>query len=153
MADQCIVDVCRTAWDGSFTDHVLNKNNCSGFVKAVAAALNIPMPNAQADGIADHLSRNWTQLNSGAEAALKAGQGYLVIACLKGSEHNPVRANGHVAIVVTGGLYRGKYPRCWGGSLGSAQSNGSLSTGEVWNSRDRDNVRYYAYSIAVCSAG
>jgi len=52
--------------------------------------------------------------------------------------------NGHVAIVVDGPLYKGKYPICWGGSIGGAQSQGDKSTGEVWNRADRDSAVYYA---------
>jgi len=153
MADKCIVDACRAVWEQSFTAGVLNKNNCSGFVKAVAAELGIHLPNTQADGIADYLDRNWTKLASPAEALTRAGQGYLVLACLKAGEHQPVKSNGHIVVIVQGPVYRNKYPRCWGGSIGGAQSAGTRSVGEVWNNRDRDQIRYYAWNTAICNAG
>jgi hypothetical protein len=58
--------------------------------------------------------------------------------------------NGHVAIVVSGELYKQKYPVVWGGSIASAQSKGSKTVGEVWNRADRDNVAYYAYGVVAC---
>ena len=65
------------------------------------------------------------------------------MAGLKGSEHNPARAQGHVAVVVPGPLYHGKYPPCWCGSSGTAQSSGNKPVGEVRSKRDRDRVTYY----------
>ena len=55
---------------------VANKNNCSGFVKAVASKLGVEVPMAlNADGIADHVERHWVQARSGSEAALYSSQG------------------------------------------------------------------------------
>ena len=153
MSDECIVEKCKASWDEEFIPPKKNSDNCSGFAKAVAAKLGVTLPNVQADGIVEYISGNWTKLDSGAEAAKEAGLGYLVIAGLKGADHTPARSSGHVAIVVTGRLYLGKYPLCWGGSTGVAQSRGDKSTGEVWARSDRNNVEYYAYKTAqVCKA-
>ena len=152
--DTCIVNYSKAAWEEEFLAGTPNKNNCSGFVKAVAKKLGVVLPDtANADGIVSTLAanRSWTKLKSGADAALEAGKGNLVIAGLKAADHSPARNNGHVAIVVTGTLYKGKYPIVWGGSIGGAQSQGSKSVGEVWNRNDRDNVVYYAYSTQVCN--
>ena len=108
---------------------------------------------ANADGLVDFMkNQNWTVVSSGSEAATKATAGMFVVAGLKSSEHNPARSNGHVAVVVSGDLYRGKYPKAWCGSIGGAQSQGTKSTGEIWNRTDRDSVIYYMYPLAVCSA-
>lgn len=149
--DQCIIEACKTAWDEEIVKGTKNKDNCSGFVKAVAKKLGIPLPEtANADGIASEVAKSWTQASSGTEAARLAGTGSFVLVVLKAADHTPPRNNGHVAIVVSGALYRERYPAVWGGSIGSAQSRGDKSVGEVWNRSDRDNVSYYAYATLAC---
>lgn len=149
--DQCVVDAAKAVWDDEFVKGTKNKDNCSGFVKAVAKRLGIPLPEtANADGIAAAVSKNWSVVTSGPEAARLAASGSFVLAVLKAADHSPARNNGHVAIVVSGALYRKQYPIVWGGSIGSAQSHGDKSVGEVWNRSDRDNVSYYAYAIVAC---
>lgn len=151
MPDKCIVDSCKQAWDEEFLPGTANKNNCSGFVKSVARKLGIPMSRtANADGIVAEIAGSWSEVATGAEAAQKAAAGWLVIVGLKGADHKPARGNGHVAIVVSGPLYRSKYPMCWGGSIGGAQSAGTKSVGEIWNRSDRDSVRYFVYGTVAC---
>jgi len=151
--DACIVEACKTAFDREYIPGTPNRNNCSGFVKEVAKALGVVLPHtANADGIVDHLSANWGAVASSAEAARLAGTGKLVIAGLKAADHSPARNNGHVAVVISGALYRSTYPLVWGGSTGSAQSQGTKSVGEVWNRTDRDNVKYFAYGTLLCPA-
>lgn len=149
--DRCIIEKCKESWDEEFLPGTKNANNCSGFVKAVARKLGIPLDaTLNADGISDAVAASWEKIDSGEAAAKKAATGYFVLAVLKSSDHRPARANGHVAVVVDGPLYRGKYPLVWGGSIGSAQSQGSKSVGEVWNRSDRDSVQYYSYSSLSC---
>ncbi len=145
--DQCIVNACKNSWDKSYLAGTPNKDNCSGFVQSVAAELGVPMPRGNANAMVDGLEQSWTKLASGAEAAQKAAQGFLVIAGLKG------RTYGHVAVVISGPLYRQKYPMCWCGSIAGAvgQSQGLKSVGQVWNRTDRDRLNYYVYSLACCS--
>jgi len=151
--EQCLLDAVKAAWSESFLKGVSNQDNCSGFVKSVAAKLGVPLPStADADGIADAAS-GWTEVETGAEAAREAATGHLVLAVLKGTDHTPARTHGHVGVVVSGALYRDKYPKLWCGSLGGlGKSQGDKSVGEVWNRADRDNVKYYEYSSAVCRA-
>lgn len=149
--DQCIIEKSKIVWDAEYIKGVKNKNNCSGFVKAVAKEVGVPLPEtADANGIADLVKKKWKNVKSGSEAAQLAGTGAFVLAVLKGSEHSPERSNGHVAIVVSGKLYKNKYPAVWGGSIGGAQSQGDKTVGEVWNTRDRDSVEYYAYGMTAC---
>ncbi len=152
--DTCIVNAATAAWDQSFIAGTLNKNNCSGFLQSVAATLGVPIPSGNADAIMGGLPQatGWKDLASGDEAAQKASQGYFVIAGIKGSDHNPARNNGHVAVVIGGTLYRGKYPRVWCGSIAGSvgQSQGLRSVGEVWNRTDRDLVKYFVYATASC---
>jgi cell wall-associated NlpC family hydrolase len=151
--DACIVEACKAAFDKEYIPGTANKDNCSGFVKEVAHALGVVLPHtANADGIVGHLMTHWSPVASGAEASRLAGTGTLVLVGLKAADHTPAKNNGHVAVVISGDLYRSKYPLVWGGSTGSAQSKGTKSVGEVWNRTDRDNVSYYAYGTLVCSA-
>ena len=152
--DGCIIDACKKSWDTEFITGLKNKDNCSGFVKAVAKELGVPLSEtANADGIVDELavSPKWSKLSSGKEAAAKAGLGSFVLAGLKSEDHKPGRNNGHVVVIASGALYRDIYPVCWGGSTGAAQSQGTKSVGEVWNRADRDQVSYFGYNVAaVC---
>jgi hypothetical protein len=134
LTKEDIVAACRKHFD----EH---SDNCSGFVRAVANELGYSLT-GNADGILDQIEKGWTKIDRlKAIDAVKAGT--LVIAGLKSSEHDPPRNHGHVAVVVDGSLYNGKYPLVWGGSIGSAQSPGTKSVGEVWRKSDRDAVRYY----------
>lgn len=151
-SDKCVVDACEASWDEEFIAGVKNKNNCSGFVKSVAKRLGVQLPAAQADGIVDSIDKTWLRIGGGTEAANKAAAGHLVLAGLRSADHSKSVTQGHVAVVISGALYRGKYPTCWGGSTGTAQSRGDKSVGEIWNKIDRDNVRYYAYPSPVCKA-
>ena len=149
--DQCIIEKCNESWEEEFIKGIQNKNNCSGFVKSVTKKLGIPLPETEnANGIMDYVAKKWKRLESGSEAAQQAAIGVFVLAGLKGADHKPTRNNGHVAVVVSGELYGKKYPYVWGGSIGGAQSKGDKSVGEVWNSKDRDSVIYYAYTVMVC---
>lgn len=125
------------------------KDNCSGFVKAVAAKFRVVLT-GQADHIVDQMQQaGWTILNNGKEAKEKADAGWLVIAGLKSKDHDPARNNGHVAIVVKGPLdtTHNKYPTgYWGSSGGAAQANKTLNL--AWNSKDRDKVKYSAMKLS-----
>jgi hypothetical protein len=135
MTKEAILAACKKHFD-------LHSDDCSGFVRAVAKELRYSL-SGNADAIVDQLKGSWKEVNL-ATAVKLAQEGTLVIAGLKASDHSPPRNNGHVAIVVDGALYNGKYPPVWGGSIGSAQSKGTKTVGEVWRKTDRDAVRYYA---------
>lgn len=126
------------------------KDNCSGFVKAVAAKFKIVLT-GQADHIVDQMQEaGWTHLKNGKEAKEKADAGWLVIAGLKSKDHDPARNNGHVAIVVKGPLdaTHKKYPMgYWGSSGGAAQANKPLNL--AWNPKDRDNVKYATMQLSA----
>lgn len=151
-SDTCIVKQCEQSWGEEFIALIKNRNNCSGFVKSVAQKLGVSLPAVNADGIVDAISKSWLKIGTGAEAANKAATGFFVLAGLKSMDHSRKASQGHVVVVIGGPLYRGKYPKCWGGSTGAAQSNGNKSVGEVWNTVDRDRVAYYMYRQPVCNA-
>lgn len=151
VLDSCIIKKCEESWDEEFLAGIKNKNNCSGFVKSVAKKLDVLLPLVQADGIVDTIEKSWTKVNTGVEAARKAAAGFFVLAGLKSSDHAKNANQGHIVIVISGPLYRAKYPLCWGGSTGTAQSKGNKSVGEVWNTTDRDNVAYYVYKNQACT--
>lgn len=136
MTKEDIVAACRKHYPAFSGD-------CSAFVRAVTAELGHPL-SGNANGIMRELasSSSWEAIDR-ATAVEAVKTGALVIAGLSAGAHNPPRNNGHVVVVVDGPLYRNTYPLCWGGSIGSAQSRGNKSVGEVWNRTDRDNVLYY----------
>jgi hypothetical protein len=149
--DQCIVEKCKTSWDEQFLRGLKNSGNCSGFLKSVAQKLGVPMANLPADGIIDSVATTWRKVDSGAEAVKLAATGYFVVVGLRAKDHTPPATQGHVAIVVTGPLYHGKYPVCWGGSTGHAQSKGDKSVGTIFPVSSRDKVSYFAYIKPVCT--
>ncbi len=132
--DEKVVAACKKAYEKWSGD-------CSGFVKAVGAELSIVLI-GNADAIVESMGKVWTATDA-ASCLQWVRSGRLVIAGLSSKSHTPARNNGHVVVIVDGEMYRGKYPRCWGGSLGSAQSKGTKSVGEVWNTKDRDAVKYF----------
>jgi cell wall-associated NlpC family hydrolase len=134
MSKEDILAACKKHYD-------LWSDDCSGFVRAVAKELGYSL-SGNANALMDQLEKNWTEVDR-ATAVELAKAGTLVIAGLKSSEQNPPRSHGHVVIVVDGALYHGKYPPVWCGSIGSAQSKGNKTVGEVWRKTDRDAVRYY----------
>jgi hypothetical protein len=150
VSDAKVVAACKKSWNESWLPGLVNSDNCSGFFKSVARNLNMrDVPDVQADDLAEYFRTFWLTLKSdtpGVEARQKARDGHLVVAALKSDEHSPERKQGHVAVIVDGDLYHSKYPTCWCGSTGAAQSQGELSVGEVWNRKDRDKVGYYIYA-------
>src|SRR5690242_13325958 len=101
-----VATACEAHWDAFFDD-------CSGFVKAVAQELGVTI-DGQANDIVDAMQKfPWKFAASGADAALKASIGYLVLGGLKAS------GNGHVVVIVPGVVLDGKYPTAYWGSLNS----------------------------------
>lgn len=148
--DKTVLSACKASWNESWIAGLANSDNCSGFFKSVAKHLSVPaVPDVQADGLVDYMGKLWMGLKTGMEARQKVQDGYFVAAGLKSTDHKPKRGNGHIVVVVDGDLYHGKYPMCWCGSIGEAQSQGDLSVGEVWNKTDRDNVAYFIYPQKV----
>lgn len=123
-----------------------NKDNCSGFAEAVAAALGVTLT-GQADDIADEIqTAGWQVLSGGAEAKEKADAGCLVVAALKGADNVPPQEHGHVAIIVSGPLAQGKYPTGYWGTLGGVgRKNTTINF--AWNAASRDKVIYASRSI------
>jgi hypothetical protein len=118
-----------------------HRDDCSAYVRAVSADLGYPL-SGNADAIVTHLSSNWTRLTR-EEAIAAVERGQFVIVGLRSGDHDPPRNNGHVAVVVHGPLYHDKYPPVWGGSIGSAQSRGNKTVGEIWRRTDRNDVLYF----------
>jgi hypothetical protein len=88
-----VIRLCETLWEKS--DY---KQNCSAFVKAVAAELQIPL-SGQANDIYEHIQKApWTYCGEGGHGSVVAGitasEGKFVVGA---SQDLP---NGHVAIMV-----------------------------------------------------
>lgn len=80
-----VIDECESQFE-------MYKADCSGFVKAVAAAFSVTLT-GQADDIVDQITASgWRTLKDGVEAAEMAGSGWLVIAGLRSAEHTPPHA-------------------------------------------------------------
>ncbi|MDR3636954.1 MAG: hypothetical protein P4L84_24325 [Isosphaeraceae bacterium] len=134
---QAVIDACMENWEA-------HQSDCSGFVKAVAAELRVPMPNVNADQLIDFLatSTEWQEFTAGDGVAAEeaATEGMLVIGGLKSRDLGD--AHGHVVVVLWGELARGKYPRASWGSLGKHQRRDS-SVNYAFDEDARDNVRYF----------
>ena len=147
MDPQTIVNLCEANWEA-------NKANCSGFVKAIAAALQVSTfdPDDDADQIVDKLrgAGDWVALGIGDGAAAKAqaDQGLLVVAGLKGNEQAVPDAHGHVVVVVTGPLdpAHNAYPTAYWGSLGGTPGK-AQTINFAWRTADRDKVGYFAKPV------
>jgi hypothetical protein len=131
MLVMSVATVCEARWDKYFDD-------CSGFVKAVAADLGVTI-DGQANDIVDAMQKfPWKRAASGADAALKASMGYLVLGGLKAA------GNGHVVVIVPGVVLEGKYPTAYWGSLNSiGKKNTTINWS--WSKPDRDLVQYAYY--------
>src|SRR2546428_2281504 len=102
-----VVDACEKHWE----DY---KDDCSGFVKAVAADVGVRLMGLQANDIVDEMQTStwWRLLKDGSDAGRCAAIGFFVLAGLKKTP------NGHAVVVVPGALSGGKYPTGYWGSLG-----------------------------------
>jgi hypothetical protein len=127
-----IIGCCEKNWD-------LNKSDCSGFVKAVAADLGLHLT-GQANDIIANVSATWQKVTSGTSAAQEAADGKFIIG---GLSDEP---NGHVVVVVDGPLNRGKYPTAYWGQLGGVGKK-KTTINYSWNKTDRDRVEYYKCNI------
>ncbi|WP_216847066.1 hypothetical protein [Granulicella sp. L60] len=135
-------------------EYVANNDDCNKFVKAVSADVNVTLfqPGDNADAIVQRMidSADWSSLADGVDAKNKADAGQYVIAGLKGADHDPPRVHGHVAVVVSGPLASGKYPKAYWGSLGGTPGK-DQTINYAWNATDRDNVKYFATALTVAS--
>jgi hypothetical protein len=149
--NKSIIQNCEDSWEEEWITGKKNKNNCSGFVKAVASKVNIFLPpTADADYlIAEIFRKKWYKLRSGKEAAQQASTGVFVVAGLLSDEHaDDTTVHGHVVVVVDGPLAFEKYPTCWGGSIAETGRGGrcqGLTLNYAWNCDDRDNVTYHVW--------
>jgi len=148
-----IISVCEANWEA-------HKSNCSGFVKAVAAQLEVTTfaHGDDANVIADKLqaATDWVALTEGDGPAAKgqADAGLLVIAGLKGSDQVIPDADGHVVVVVAGPLdsTHEKYPTAYWGRLNGVGAK-AQTINWAWRPGDRDKVGYFAKSLAAVVAG
>ena len=132
---QDIVAACKREWPAF-------KGDCSGFARAVAARLNVPLAGL-ANEIVDHIRAHWGVLPDGAAAKEAVERGELVIAGLRGDEQKNPSAHGHVVVVVPGEAAFGRYPRAYWGRLG-AEGKRDETLNFSWNKRDRDRITYAA---------
>ena len=144
MDAQRIIKICEANWDA-------HKSDCSGFVKAVAAELEVStfLPGDNANVIVDklHAATDWAALSPGDGLAAKAqaDAGLLVVGGLKGSDQVNPDLHGHVVVVIAGPLdsIHGKYPTAYWGQLNGVGAKAE-TINWAWRAGDRENVRYFA---------
>lgn len=133
MTPEKIIACCEAHWEAY-------KSDCSGFVKAVARELGTNLE-GDANAISEFIQQLPQKTSDGMTAATWASEGKLVVAGLKGQDHQPPRSHGHVVVVVVGPLAHDQYPSAYWGTLGSTgRKNQTLNW--AWNSRDRDHLTY-----------
>ena len=135
----------RDACEANFEAH---QNDCSGFVRAVAADLNVTMDGV-ANDIVDKIGAGgtWQKLPDGIAANASAVTGKFVVAGLRGDEQFEHSNHGHVVVVVDGPLAHGRYPSAYWGRLGGDGAKFE-TTNWAWTEHDRDRVTYAEHSIA-----
>ena len=129
-----IFGIAESKWDA-------HKNDCSGFVRAVALAVGVPLSGLANVMVDDwNADPSWTKLgNDPAKASQLAAQGYLVVAGKKEAGH------GHVVVIVPGeGLH--KMAMGYWGRLGSIGfKNKGLNF--AWKRVDLADVQYFAKPV------
>jgi hypothetical protein len=136
---RAVIDACEAQWDA-------NKVDCNAFVIAVASQFGITLT-GNADNIVNQmLGPGWTAVPDGAKAKTLAEAGMLVLAGLKGNEHAPARALGHVAVVTAGPLAFNHYPTGYWGSMDGIPAK-ARTLNWAWRQEDRDRVHYAARTI------
>lgn len=132
--------LCEQHWDAW-------KNDCSGFLKAVARDLGISL-NGMANAIIDQMESEstWTNLDTDVDKAKEyAAKGYLVVAGLRANGH------GHVAIIMPSDSPAGKaphYPKGYWGRYGSVGKKDTAISWS-WNAVDLPKVKYYARQVIL----
>lgn len=132
---QDIVAACKAEWPA-------HKSDCSGFARAVAARLNVPLQGL-ANDIVDHIRAHWRVLPDGPAAIAAVERGDFVIAGLRGDEQKNRSAHGHVVVVTPGEPAHGRYPRAYWGRLGG-EGKRDETLNFAWNKRDRDRITFAA---------
>jgi hypothetical protein len=124
-----------------------HRNDCSGFAKAVATTLDVPL-----DGMANDIVNtlrsggNWQVLTDGIAANTRAAAGDFVIGGMRGDEQVNHDVHGHVVVVVGDQpLAHGRYPAAWWGSLGG-QPGQDETVNFAWTEADRDRVTYAVWT-------
>ncbi|MDI3262572.1 MAG: hypothetical protein QJR11_07160 [Fulvimonas sp.] len=132
MAD--VKAACEKHWDRW-------KGDCSGFVRAVAGELGVPLTGT-ANAMVDAMARQggvWQSLgHDGMQATRYANQGFFVVAGLKSTAH------GHVAVIVPSAS--AGYPFGYWGRLGGVgRKNTAINW--AWNHQDLPRVEYFARQV------
>lgn len=129
-----IVEIAESKWDA-------HKNDCSGFVRAVALAVGVPMTGL-ANAMVDNWNADpsWTKLgNDPAKAGQLAAQGYLVVAGKKEAGH------GHVVVIVPGEGQHKTAMGYWGRLGGVGAKNKGLNF--AWKRAELADVEYFAKPV------
>jgi len=128
-----VTKACEAHWE-------VYKDDCSGFVKAVAKHVGVELT-GQANDIVDQMQQTpWKVLKSGREAAGQAQLNFFVLGGLKETGH------GHVVVVVPGPVDREAYPTAYWGKLNGTGKK-ARTINWAWKPGDRDKVIYAFYDV------
>jgi len=136
LSAEDIISACEAEWEA-------HKGDCSGFVKAVAARLQVQLHGLANDIVATISQPPWLRLADGVQAEKAAADGRFVVAGMRGSDQTRPAEHGHVVVVVKGELAHDRYPSAYWGKLGDiGKKNKTLN--HAWNRQDRDRIIYAA---------
>ena len=134
--------------------------DCSGFVRACAAALSVPLQGLANQIVQTIQAGDGWQVIDGPTGASQAALGNFVVGGLMGSQQASPNEHGHVVVVVNGPLNRGSNPSAvWGALHGRASgqttgANGIINTvNYAWVTADLPKVIYAVYSTAHVPPG
>ncbi len=140
-----VAELCAKHWDK-------NKNDAAKFALAVAGQLGQKL-HGDANAIVGQLQgAGWRRFDDGAKAAAAAAKGWLVLAGLKGDDHQPRRAKGQVAVVVKGALSQGRYPTAYWGRSAVAASK-AKPVNQLWKAGELEKVVYAGRKATPAEGG
>lgn len=137
-----------TVEDACKANYAAHANDCSGFVRAVGAAVGVTITGLANDiTMALRAGGAWRALADGVAARDSARAGKLVVGGLRGDEQFNHSNHGHVVVVVDGPLAHDRYPTAYWGSLaGSPAQHQTINW--AWDAHDRDRVTYAEHDVA-----
>ena len=133
-----IFAICEKDWEA-------HKSDCSGYVRAVAHDLGVPL-SGLANQLVDHWNKGggWMKLSGPLDASIKATQGYLVVAGKKEKGH------GHVVVVVPGHSSHNDAMGYWGMLHHVGKKDQGL--GWAWKRSELKSVSYFAIAVPSLKA-
>lgn len=133
--------------------HTLEKDNCSGFVREVAARLGYKLA-GDVNALLAYMDKHWVRLKNAMEAVQKASEGCFVVAGARSSDYVPPRKHGHIVVIQPllpaqmpvgpEDLHKRMWPFVWGGDLSKQLApKGDMGLSRVFHASVLSKIRYY----------